>query len=121
MGAGERRKGINFERFIRRRFNSIYAKAVRNYENLPGAELGTDVIAGPFKIQCKRGKAYASVNRIFEVNTNKGIPLLITKADHKPEMVVINLEAFLELLKEKENGVTSRDTEESLDVENPMG
>ena len=98
-GTYSRNKGHNFERFIAKTFREHYPESCRNYENLPNAELGHDVIAGPYLIQCKRGKGYAPLNKIFEVSSNKGIPVLISKADNKPEMVCLNLEAFMEMVK----------------------
>ena len=100
MGKSQRQKGHGYERTIRRRFADLDEGAVRNYENLPGAVLGHDVEACGFLIQCKRGKQYAPINKIFEVQSTKGVPLLITKADHKPDLVVISLDAFMEFLKE---------------------
>jgi len=100
MGKSQRTKGISYERAIARRFRDLDESACRNYENLPGATLGHDVEACGFLIQCKKGKGYAPINKIFEVQSTKGIPLLITKADYKPDMVCISLDAFMEFLKE---------------------
>lgn len=101
MGKAQRKKGHDYERAIRIRFSDLDEGAVRNYENLPGATLGHDVEACGFLIQCKKGKGYAPVNKIFEVQSTKGVPLLITKADYKPDMVVISLDAFMEILNAK--------------------
>jgi len=100
MGKSQRTKGIGYERAIARRFRDLDEKSIRNYENLPGATLGHDVEACGFLIQCKKGKGYAPINKIFEVQSTKGIPLLITKADYRPDVVCIFLDSFMELLKE---------------------
>jgi len=105
MGKGQRKKGHDYERYIRNRFHKLDEAAVRNYEYLPGADLGHDVEACGYLVQCKRGKRYAPVSKIFEVKSTKGIPLLITKEDRRPDIVCIFLDAFMELLEEKKNGV----------------
>jgi len=55
---------------------------------------------GPLKIQCKRTKKYVSINTIEEVKVEPGdMPVLITKADRKPEVVCMYLDDFLEFVK----------------------
>ena len=100
-GNHSRNKGAQFERDIVNKFKEIYPEAARNFEYLPGAELGVDIFCGPFKIQCKRYAKYCNPSKISECTTDsKGVPILITKGDRLPSMVVINLEAFIEILKE---------------------
>jgi len=104
-GKSSRNKGHSFERHIARIFRELYSESRRHLEyHVADAAEGTDVHAGPFNIQCKRNKKYCSISKIFEVNTNKGVPLLVSKGDRQPEMVVISLDAFMEILKRSDYG-----------------
>lgn len=101
MGKMQRTKGAGFERKIAKVFRELYPDAKRNleYQGELG-ELGTDVIAGPFRIQCKRMREYAPVNKINEVRTDiNTVSLLITKADRKEAVVVLSLTNFMKILK----------------------
>lgn len=98
MGLRSRRKGHSFEREIARLFKPLFPKAQRKLEYQEGDCTGVDLKnTGPFKIQCKRYKEYAPLNKIFEVD-EEGIALLITKADSKPTLVALKLEDFLKIL-----------------------
>lgn len=56
--------------------------------------------ASPFLPQCKRFKDYAPVSCIEEIVKYDGeIPVLITKKDHGPAMVVLPANEFFKLLK----------------------
>ena len=102
MGKTNRRKGHQFERDI---VNLLGEGAKRVLEYQEG--LGFDVEYGRLRIQCKRGKSYAPINRIEEVyegmkkSNNKDItmavPVLITKADKKRAIVAMYLDDFLKI------------------------
>lgn len=102
MGKMQRDKGRRFEQYTVKVFQSIFPRSIRNLEYQGELiELGTDVIAGPYHIQCKRCRKYAPVTKIEEVNREHGIPLLITKADYKDAVAVMYLDDFINLLRRK--------------------
>jgi hypothetical protein len=98
MGKLSRDKGAAFERKVARDIRTIYPDAERNLE-YNSHELGTDVIAGPFRIQCKRMKGYSKVSALYEIQQDDKIKLLVTKADRKPELVVLLWGDFLEIIR----------------------
>ncbi len=100
-GKMSRTKGHSFERKIANDLKKFFPMARRQLEYQADVVCGVDIAeTGRFKIQCKCKKSYASVNTIDEVEcqNNDDIPLLVTKADRKPEMVVMRWKDFLELL-----------------------
>lgn len=103
-GKRSRTKGHSFEREIAKFFQTIgYLEAKRHLEYQSEEVVGVDLDnTGPYKVQCKRNKGYAPINKIFEIQDMKDcIPLLITKADNKPAMVVMPLSDFAVLAKKK--------------------
>lgn len=103
-GKSARVKGFSYERLIASHFKLIgYPHAKRKLEYQVSDELGIDLDnTGIYNVQCKRLKKYASISMIEEVPHQEGkVPVLITKADNKPSMVVIPLEHFLELVRVK--------------------
>ena len=96
-----RAKGIAFERDIAAEFRSRgWHRVCRNIETNPDAILGIDLLhTEPFSIQCKRLVDYAPISRIQEIPPLPGqIPVLITKPDDGPAMVVLPLKDFLSLI-----------------------
>lgn len=101
-GRTSRRKGHQFERDI---VNALGDGAKRVLEYQEG--LGYDVEYERLRIQCKRGKSYAPINKIEEVyegmkkSNNKdiqtAIPALITKADKKRAIVALYLDDFIKI------------------------
>ena len=101
-GRSARNKGLNFERFIALKFKSVgFPDAKRHLESQIEEALGYDLDnTGPFVVQCKAWKEYASISKINEIKITNKIPLLITKGDNKPAMVVMPLEDFLKGLED---------------------
>lgn len=105
MSKSQRVKGHGFERLIAQKFRTYFPNARRHLEyHKDDAAKGIDLInVGAFKIQCKRGKRYAPINKINEVKIDcieGGIPLLITKADNAEAMVAMPLNFFLTMLRD---------------------
>lgn len=98
QGRASRRKGHNFEREVAKRFRALYPGTMRQLEYQQG--LGVDVPAGPFDIQCKRGKQYAPITKINEIPATERIPMLVTKGDLQPTMVALRLDDFIDILKD---------------------
>ena len=99
MGKMQRSKGHGYEREIAKAFRELYPGCERYLNDVYGGK-GIDVIAGPYKIQCKRGRNYSPVNKLEEVNYGNGdIPLLATRGDKKKTVVCLYIEDFIERLK----------------------
>lgn len=103
MGKKSRTKGHSYERATARKLRDVFPNAMRHLEyQTSEANKGIDLVnTGQLRIQCKRYKGYAPITKIFEVSGGEGeIPVLITKADRKPDMVVLSLDDFLKIIKD---------------------
>jgi hypothetical protein len=59
---------------------------------------------GEFRFQCKRGRKYASVATIGEIECDRlfgEIPVLVTKGDDVEPMAVLPLDDLIQLLMER--------------------
>jgi len=106
MSKLSRTKGHSFERWTAIALRVVFPSARRHLEfQVDEAALGIDLVnTGPYKIQCKRMKKYASVAAIKEVACDEAfgdVPILITKADKDRVLVVMPFEEFLDLLRIK--------------------
>ena len=101
-GRHSRTKGHSFERAIAIRLRSKFPKARRHLEYQDAEANGCDLVeTGPYRIQCKKLRKYASITKIFEVKCDRElgeVPVLVTQGDHLEAMVVIPLEDFLRLI-----------------------
>ncbi len=101
-GKMARTKGLNFERDVAKLLRCIYKDARRHLEYQDQEANGVDLVhTGIYKIQCKRGRKWASISAIEEVSvcTEYGeVPVLITKGDNKPSVAVLPLEEFIRLV-----------------------
>ncbi len=102
-GRHARNKGFNFERYIAKCFRAIgFTDAQRQLEYQANTVHGVDLAnTGIFKIQCKKTKAYVSINTINEVKLKKPkeeIPVLITAGNGLEPMCVLPLDCFLMLV-----------------------
>lgn len=100
VGKRSRTKGHSYERKVADAFRNVgYEKACRKLEYQLADCDGVDLKnTGPFRVQCKRYKDYAPISKIEEIQDPTGIPLLITKGDRKPDMVVMKAQDFFEML-----------------------
>jgi hypothetical protein len=101
-----RKKGHDFERAVVAEFRALgWIRACRNIETDPDAVLGIDLKhTEPYAVQCKRLSDYAPIRRIEEIPPLPGqTPILITKPDDGPAMVVLPLSAFLTLISPDHN------------------
>lgn len=102
-GRMSRRKGHSFEREIASRLRVVFPDARRQLEYHADDARGVDIQGtGAFKIQCKRGRSYASINKINEVQCERAlgdVPILVTQGDFTEPMVALYFEDFLLLLK----------------------
>lgn len=100
MSKLSRTKGRTFELECCRLLKPFFKSVKRHLEYQAVEAKGYDLDnTGIFKIQCKRGRKYAPLNKIEEVQCDaKDIPLLITKGDYKEVMVGMYVNDFLRLL-----------------------
>jgi hypothetical protein len=104
-GASARRKGVQYEREVVHRFAEVFGedRVRRGFQFRDGAE-APDVIAPVFWIECKRGKRTsprAALVQAREASVGKGLwPVAVCKDDREPASVTMDLEDFLELVRE---------------------
>lgn len=101
-GKASRAKGLAFERRVAELFRAFYPDARRQLEFHTADAKGVDLQnTGPFKVQCKKLRAYAPVTTMGEIEADRNlgeIPLLVTAGDGLEPMVVLHLEDFFRLL-----------------------
>lgn len=101
MGNLSRRKGLGYENRIAGILREHgFPDAGRHLEFQKDEARGFDLKnTGVFRIQCKRYRSYAPVTKLEEVKPERGtVPLLVTRADRKPDVVVLYLKDFLKLI-----------------------
>ncbi len=101
MGKLSRTKGHDFEREIAQKFRVIFPEARRQLEYNEMDCNGVDLAhTGRYLIQCKRKKKYVNPSAIAEVHLKSAadVPILITKADHKPALAILPLDHLIELI-----------------------
>lgn len=101
-GLRSRRKGHGFEREIAQKFREFFPRARRKLEYQASEVDGTDLEGtGKLRLQIKRYKGYAPINKIKEVQEKAGgIPALVTKADNEPIIICMELNHFFEILRD---------------------
>jgi hypothetical protein len=103
MGKLSRTKGHSFERWVANQLRKVFPEARRQLEYQAAEALGVDIQnCGPYQIQCKRGKRYASLKAIHEPQLDPidpGIPVLVTKGDNQEPLAAIPFSHFVELVK----------------------
>lgn len=102
IGKWRRTKGISFEREIAIMLRTAFPKVRRHLEYQDAEAFGVDLVeTGYYRIQCKRLKAYVSVNTIKEVKCDEflgEVPVLVTKADKARILAVLPFEELVRLL-----------------------
>lgn len=98
-----RQRGVSFEREIAMGLRPVFPKARRHLEYQSAEANGVDLVeTGLYRIQCKRGKKYASLSAIQEVQADEvvrgEIPVLVTQGDRQRILAVIPFEEFVRLL-----------------------
>lgn len=102
-GRSARNKGLSFERYIAGLIRPYFPAIRRQLEFQIEDALGTDLQGcEPFKIQCKKRKAYVSINTINEIKCDRelgDVPVLVTAGDGLPTMAVLHFDDLLRLIK----------------------
>ena len=97
-GALSRRKGLRYEREIAERLRALFPSARRNVTEAQQGGQGVDLVGtGRLAVQCKRGRKYAPVARIEEIN-GAGVPVLITRGDRTRDVACLYLDDLLAIL-----------------------
>ena len=101
-GKMSRQKGHAFEREIAQAFRLVFPEARRHLEYQKSEARGFDIAnTGKYRIQCKRGRRYASLSAIKEVDADEvlgEVPVLVTRGDNEPALVALPLDEFMRLL-----------------------
>lgn len=104
-GKLSRTKGHSFERWTAIALRVVYPSCRRHLEYQDAEANGIDLVnTGPYKVQCKRGKKYASLSVIKEVQADEmmgEVPVLVTKGDNERVLAVLPFEEFIDLLRYK--------------------
>lgn len=114
MSKLSRTKGHSFERHTASEFKRIFPQARRQLEYHEDDAKGIDLQnTGRYRVQCKRGRGYAPINKIFEVQCLDflgvdEVPVLVTRADNCPTMAVIPFDKLLELIEVHEKEKTKQ-------------
>lgn len=100
----QRRKGHAFERWVAIKLRKIFPEARRQLEFQAAVAIeGVDLVhTGRYKIQCKRGRKYASISAIFQVQIcpiEGGCPVLITQGDRQEPMAVLPFQELIRLIR----------------------
>lgn len=100
-GINARRKGLQYEREVVSLLKSVFMDCERTQEGDSLDRAGVDIRGtGSLRVQCKRGRGYAPINKIEEVRCSHGIPVLWTKADRKRSVVCLYEDDFLRIIKD---------------------
>lgn len=102
QGRTNRRKGHQFEREVAIALRAIFPEARRQLEYHSADARGVDIAnTGKFRFQCKRGRSYAPISAIDEIQCDRfwgETPVLVTKADDLEPMAILPWDDFLKLL-----------------------
>lgn len=102
-GKGCRTKGHSFERWVAESLRHIFPDAKRHLEYQAREANGRDIdYTGDYLFQCKRGRRYAALSAIKEVQIcpiDGGVPVLVTKGDNEQPLACLPFSDFLRLLK----------------------
>ncbi len=102
LGKLSRTKGHSYEREIAAALRVVFPEARRHLEYQDAECFGVDLVnTGHYRIQCKRGRKYASLSAIEEVQAFEflgEVPVLVTQGDHKQTLVALPFDEFLSLI-----------------------
>jgi hypothetical protein len=108
LGKSQRTKGATYEREVARRFtDAIGLDGVEIKRNIGQArDGGNDIDVGPYVVECKRRKTLTTIEQWFAQAVvaaaarkpgpyGPAIPIVVMRADHGSDYVVIRLNDFL--------------------------
>jgi hypothetical protein len=106
MGASQRRKGHDFERWVARRLRETLpgCEAKRGYQSRGGGAEAADVVSTlPYHIECKRGRkplVRAALEQAMGDAKPGMLPMAVIKDDRGKPFVCLDFEDLLEILQE---------------------
>ena len=108
MSAYQRKKGHNYEREVARQLREIFPQARRGLQYQDGEGCPDVTNAGPFHVECKRGKLPNPRAALKQATDDAGkgmIPLCVIKDDRCEPFAVMRWADLLDLVSEwKERG-----------------
>lgn len=107
MGASQRTKGAVYERHVARIFSDALGTEFKR--NIGQArDGGNDIDVGPLVVECKRRKTLTTLEDWFEQalkaameRPGKRTPVVVMKADHGTDFVLLRLTDFLTLTRDE--------------------
>jgi hypothetical protein len=101
MSKSQRDKGKRGELEAVRQLRRVFPDAARRILNDAANETGVDLKGtGRLLIQVKNHRRYVPCSTLKEIREVGGIPVVMTKADHKPWLVVMKLDDLLKILED---------------------
>jgi hypothetical protein len=99
------RKGIEFERQVRRALAAIFGDPqVQRGHPTPGTTAVPDVIAPGLLVECKTGKRVLTLaalrQAVRQTSGRRGFPVAVCKQDRRTAVVTMRFEDFIVLLRE---------------------
>lgn len=102
MSKTQRDKGASFEREIAAILtNHLGVKIKRNLaQSRGGIDEGSDLVVGPFAIECKRRASISVYAWLDQANRDAGdkIPMVVARADGRRPIVIMDLQSALPLI-----------------------
>jgi len=99
-----KKKGTAYELAVIKELRSIYGDNVHS-SRLMSRDMDNqlvDIVGDvPFNIQCKRTENLPQVHKIFDSINREKPPVIFWKKNHKPQIVIMEAETFLELILDK--------------------
>jgi hypothetical protein len=102
MSKSQRDKGASFEREVAAIFTDhLGVKFKRNLaQSRGGATEGSDLIVGPFSVECKRRAKMSIYEWLDQAQRDAGdkIPMVIARADGRRAVLIMDLQAALPMI-----------------------
>jgi len=101
MSRSQRDKGARYEREIATKLSKVLGIKLRRNITQYQTKSQPDIIAGNLAIECKRR---ARIGLVYEwldqarAAAGERMPVVIARADNKPDVVVMDLSTFVQLL-----------------------
>lgn len=105
MGAYQRTKGHNFERWVAKIFRPLFPATKRGYQARDGTKAAPDVDGTPWYIECKVG-AHPNIRAAVlqaKAGTDGRPVLVVTRRDHEEPLSTMILSDFMVLLQRLES------------------
>jgi Holliday junction resolvase len=101
MSRSQRDKGARYEREIAHKLGKVLGTQLRRNITQYQAKSQPDIVAGNLAIECKRRARIGHVYEWLEqarAAAGERLPVVVARADHKPDIVIMDLSTFVQLL-----------------------